>query len=98
MLRLLPIERIVQQLPKTLVGGDGYQHPVAERGQAIGNEIEPPAPDRRQHVEKDEGAVAGQKIEQGKKQQRFRKHCLKAAERGDEPTKIKQPEYRIEQS
>src|ERR1700694_5479227 len=98
MLRLLPVEGSAQQLPETFVGSDRDHDPVENAGQAVGNEVEPSAPDRRQHMEKDEGAVSGKKVEQAQEQQQLREHRIKAAGRREHPHKIEQPEYRVEET
>src|SRR2546430_12309440 len=46
-LRLFPKERVIHELPQRAVCRDRDQNPVADHGQRVRNEIEPPAPDWR---------------------------------------------------
>ena len=96
-LGLFPVERAAEELPERLVGGDRDQHPIAESGETEGNELQPAAPQRRDHGQEHEGAVAGQEIEQADEQQVLRKDEVEAAGRHRQPNEIDEPEHRVEQ-
>src|SRR5579862_2836301 len=75
-LSLFPKERSADELPKRPIGGKRDEHPIAEQRETVRNELQPAAPDRRQHEQISEGAVAGEQIEQAEKQQRLRKNRI----------------------
>ena len=60
--------------------------------------MKPAAPDRRQHDQISEGAVAGEQIEQAEEQQRLGKDRIEAGGGERKPDQVQRPEQRIEQS
>src|SRR5262249_21890397 len=96
-LSFLPIERIAQKLPKPLISSNRYQQPIAGNRKAVGNEIKPAAPHRRQHAEIDKGAIASEQIKQAQKEQQLWKYRVEALCKGHQPEPVHHPENRIEE-